>query len=63
MKSKSFTLFSISAAIIILTLVTATFWDYFNLGNNKVPLAIASTVAFGIVGLPKIRPFESWKNY
>jgi hypothetical protein len=48
MKPKSFSLFLISAAIIILTLLTATFWDYLKLGSNKVPLAIAFTVAFGI---------------
>jgi len=62
---KTFNLFIISISIIILTLTIATFWDYLGLGENKTPLALSVTVAFGIsiagliLGLSEIRKFKT----
>ena len=48
MKSKAFMLFILSGLIIIGTIVLAFFWDVFGLAENYIPLAMATTVAFGI---------------
>jgi hypothetical protein len=48
MKSKIFILFILSGLIIIGTIVLAFFWDIFGLTENYIPLAMATTVAFGI---------------
>lgn len=45
---KTFNLFVLSISIIILTMIVATFWEYLGLGENKTPLALSTTVAFGI---------------
>lgn len=46
--SKSFTLLLVSAGIAILTFLTLVFWEVLRLGDNKIPLALALTVSFGI---------------
>src|SRR6186713_297591 len=48
MKSKALMLFILSGLIIIGTIVLAFFWDVFGLAENYIPLAMATTVAFGI---------------
>jgi len=48
MKSKALMLFILSGLIIIGTIVLAFFWDVFGLAENDIPLAMATTVAFGI---------------
>lgn|GEM_PF-5409135 len=46
----------------------ATFWDYIGLGENKTPLALTVTVAFGIsiagliLGISEIRMKKSTKT-
>ena len=47
-KSKSFNLFLISAVIISLTILIATFWNALGFGTNKTPLAISIIITFGI---------------
>lgn len=65
---KTFKLFLLSISIIILTLIVATFWDYLGLGENKIPLALTVTVAFGIsiagliLGISEIRKNKSTKT-
>jgi hypothetical protein len=46
--SKSFRLFLISFIIILITLFLATFWNSLGFGKNKIPLAVAITITFGI---------------
>jgi len=65
---KTFNLFLISISIIVLTLIVATFWDFLGLGENKTPLALTVTVAFGIsiagliLGISEIRKKKSTKT-
>ncbi|HTF19763.1 MAG TPA: hypothetical protein VK658_16945 [Chryseolinea sp.] len=48
MKSRTFGLFVISGLILLATILTSVFWDILSFGENKVPLAISTTIAFGI---------------
>ena len=48
MKSKVFLLFVVSGLIIIGTIVLILYWDSLVLSENYIPLAMATTVAFGI---------------
>ena len=46
----------------ILTLYLATFWDYFRLGENKTPLALFITIAFGFSVAGLIIGFQDLRN-
>jgi uncharacterized protein (DUF486 family) len=65
---KTFNLFLVSISIIVLTLIVATFWDYLGFGENKTPLALTVTVAFGIsiagliLGISEIRKNKSTRT-
>ena len=65
---KTFNLFLVSISIIVLALVVATLWDYLEFGENKTPLALTVTVAFGIsiagviLGISEIRKKRSTKT-
>ena len=65
---KTFNLFLISISIILLTIIVATFWDYLQLGENKTPLALSVTVAFGIsiagliLGVSEVRKNKTTKS-
>ena len=48
MKSRTFKLFLVSGTLLLGTFLIATFWDALALGENKVGLAVATTIAFGI---------------
>ena len=48
MKSRTFRLFILSGLILAGTLLCSTFWDAWRLGPNMIPLAMTTTVAFGI---------------
>lgn len=48
MKSKAFMLFILSALTIIGTIVLTFYWDSLELSENYIPLAMATTIAFGI---------------
>jgi hypothetical protein len=67
MNSKTFRLFSYSGLILLGTFLVATFWDTLGLGENKVPLAVATTIAFGIsiaglvVGFAEIKRLKTLK--
>jgi len=60
MKS-TFNLFLVSGSIVVLTFLVATFWTAIGLGDNKSPLALTLTLAFGvsiaglIVGMPELK--------
>lgn len=52
--------------------MTATFWDTLGLGKNKIPLAVSTTIAFGIsiaglvVGfgeLKKLKTIKFWVGF
>jgi hypothetical protein len=60
--NRSFTLFIVSITIILVSMLTAMFWDFFELGANKVPLAIALTIAFGMSIAGLILGFNEIKN-
>ena len=47
-ESRSVKLFIVSIIILALTFLIATFWDSLGLGENKIPLAMAVTIIFGI---------------
>ena len=47
MKSKAFMLFILNGLIIV-TIVLTFYWDSLGLSENYIPLAMATTVAFGI---------------
>ncbi|MFD0998172.1 hypothetical protein ACFQ21_02600 [Ohtaekwangia kribbensis] len=72
MKSRTFKLFLFSGAILLGTILTATFWDSLELGTNKIRLAVTTTIAFGIsiagliVGIGEIgkqRPLLFWIGF
>ena len=72
MNSKTFRLFLFSGLILLGTILLATFWDTLGLGANKIPLAVSTTIAFGIsiaglvVGfgeLKKIRTIKFWVGF
>lgn len=72
MNSKTFRLFIFSGLILLGTILIATFWDSLGLGNNKIPLAVSTTIAFGIsiaglvVGfgeLKKLRTTKFWVGF
>jgi hypothetical protein len=48
MKSRTFRLFVISGLLLLGTILMSTFWDTLGLGENKIPLGVAATIAFGI---------------
>ena len=48
MKSKVFLLFIVSGLIIIGIIFLTIYWDSLRLSENYIPLAMATTVAFGI---------------
>ena len=62
MKSKTFRLFTISGLILLGTILVATFWDMLNLGPNKVPLALTTTVSFGLSIAGLVVGFEERKR-
>lgn len=51
------------------TILTATFWDVFGLGSNKIPLAMTTTIAFGlsiagvVIGIGEIRKIKSSRTW
>ena len=72
MNSKTFRLFLFSGLILLGTILLATFWDTLGLGANKIPLAVSTTIAFGIsiaglvVGfgeLKKLRTIKFWVGF
>lgn len=66
-KSKSFRLFVISITIVALTFLIATFWNALRLGPNKVSLAVAIMISFGIsiagliIGFSELKKEKSTK--
>ena len=48
MKSRTFKLFLFSGSLLLGTFSIATFWDTLGLGENKVGLAVTTTIAFEI---------------
>ncbi len=48
MESTTFRLFVISGLLLLGTILISTFWDALGLGENKIPLAVAVTITFGI---------------
>ena len=72
MNSKTFKLFLFSGIILLGTILFATFWDTLGLGENKIPLALTTTIAFGlsIAGLihgfgelKKLRTTKFWVGF
>lgn len=61
-KSKSFKLFLLSATIIVLTFLVATFWDALSLGSNKILLAVSIMISFGISIAGLIYGFDELKQ-
>lgn len=61
-QSKSFKLFLVSAIIIVLTLLVATFWDALSLGSNKILLAVSIMISFGISIAGLIYGFDELKQ-
>lgn len=65
---KTFNLFLISISVILLTIIVATFWEYLQLGDNKIPLALGITIAFGIsitgliMGISEVRKNKTTKS-
>ena len=59
---KSFNLFILSAIVLFITIVLATFWDGLGLGENNMPLAGNTTLALivSIIGL--VRGFRERKT-
>ena len=67
MKSRTFGLFLISGSLLLGTILIATFWDALGLGENKVGLAVTTTMAFGIsvagliVGFSELKKLKASK--
>jgi hypothetical protein len=47
MQSRTFRLFLISGLFLLGAILASTFWDALGLGENKIPLGVAATIAFG----------------
>lgn len=48
MKSKTLSLLALSGVIMIATIFTSAYWDEMGLGENKMPLAVTTIIAFSI---------------
>tara|TARA_A100000171_G_C2123218_1_gene141985 strand:+ start:902 stop:1177 length:276 start_codon:yes stop_codon:yes gene_type:complete len=65
---KTFNLFLISISIILITLIVAAYWDDLQFGENKIPLAMSITVAFGIsiagliIGISELKKTKTTKS-
>lgn len=69
MRSKTFNLFIISGLILLATILAAAFWDALGLGKNKIPLAMTTTIAFGlsiaglVIGFGEIKASKTAKTW
>ena len=62
MKSRTFKLFLFSGSLLLGTISITTFWDALGLGENKVGLAVTTTIAFGISVAGLIVGFSEMKK-
>lgn len=68
-KTKSFNLFLFSIILVVLTLLVASFWDSLELGANKIPLAVSTTISFGlsiiglVFGIKELKQIKSKKTW